>query len=93
MQVIVDRIRTTLPAVNDDILGYITGLEYLIFSILSSNFSFFFLDILETNRTDYLDFQEVEDALRPILEEVAHDQIEQEAITELCQFVCDQLRL
>jgi hypothetical protein len=48
---------------------------------------------LETNRTDYLDFQEVEDALRPILEEVAHDQIEQEAITELCQFVCDQLRL
>lgn len=27
MQVIVDRIRTTLPAVNDDILEYITGIE------------------------------------------------------------------
>jgi hypothetical protein len=26
MQVIVDRIRTTLPAVNDDIIGYIKGL-------------------------------------------------------------------
>ena len=25
MQVIVDRIRATLPAVNEDILGYITG--------------------------------------------------------------------
>jgi ATP-binding cassette subfamily F protein 3 len=74
MQVILDRIRTTLPAVNDDILQYIT-------------------DILETNRIDYLDFQEVEDALRPILEEVAHNKIEQDAITELCQFVCDQLRL
>lgn len=95
MQVIVDRIRKTLPAVNDDILGYITGLEYLISSVLSSNFSslFFFLDILETNRTDYFDFQEVDDALRPILEEVAHDETEQEAITDLCQFVCDQLRL
>ncbi len=41
MQVILDRIRTTLPAVNDDILQYITGLEYLILSIL--NFSIFFL--------------------------------------------------
>jgi hypothetical protein len=93
MQVIVDRIRTTLPAVNDDILEYITGLKYLIILILSSNFNVFFLDILETNKTDYLDVQEVEDALRPILEEIAHDEIEQEAITELCQFVCDQLRL
>jgi len=74
MQVIVDRIRVTLPAVNDDILDYIT-------------------DILETNKTDYLDVQEVEDALRPILEEVAHNEKEQEAITELCQFVCDHLRL
>lgn len=74
MEVIIDRIRTTLPAVNDDILGYIT-------------------DILQTNKSDYIDFQEVDDALRPIFEEVAHDQIEQNAITELCQFVCDQLRL
>ena len=53
----------------------------------------FFLDILESNRTDYLDFQEVDDALRPILEEVAHNTREQAAITELCQFVCEQLRL
>ncbi|CAF2579315.1 unnamed protein product [Rotaria sp. Silwood2] len=71
MQVIVDRIRATLPSVNDDILGYIT----------------------ETNKTDYTDSEEVEDALRPIFEEIAHDEIEQEAITELCQFVSDQLKL
>ncbi|CAF1035333.1 unnamed protein product [Adineta steineri] len=74
MKVIIDRIRSTLPAVNDDILGYIK-------------------DILETNKSDYIDFQEVEDALRPILEEVAHNKKEQEAITDLCQFVVDQLRL
>lgn len=29
MQVIVDKIRATLPAVNDDILSYITGLASL----------------------------------------------------------------
>ncbi len=50
-------------------------------------------DILETNKSDYIDIQEVEDALRPIFEEVAHNKTEQEAITELCQFVCNQLRL
>lgn len=54
---------------------------------------FFFLDILETNKHDYTDLQEVEDALRPIFEEVAHSDVEQEAISELCQFVCDQLKL
>ncbi|CAF3410757.1 unnamed protein product [Rotaria sp. Silwood1] len=74
MQIIVDRIRATLPSVNDDILGYIT-------------------DILKTNKTDYTDYQEVDDALRPIFEEIAHNEIEQEAITELCQFVSDQLKL
>ncbi len=73
-----------------DISLVLNILSFLFFQVISA---LFFLDILETNRTDYLDFQEVEDALRPILEEVAHDQIEQEAITELCQFVCDQLRL
>jgi hypothetical protein len=54
---------------------------------------FFSSDILETNKSDYIDIQEVEDALRPIFEEVAHNKTEQEAITELCQFVCNQLRL
>lgn len=54
---------------------------------------YIFLDILQTNKADYIDFQEVDDALRPILEEVAHNEKEQKAITELCQFVCDQLRL
>ncbi len=73
-----------------DISLVLNILSFLFFQVISA---LFFLDILETNRTDYLDFQEVEDALRPILEEVAHDQIEREAITELCQFVCDQLRL
>ena len=92
MQVIIDRIRATLPAVNDDILGYITGLSFLYFTC-SRRLVFFSLDILQTNKSDYIDFQEVDDALRPILEEVAHDQIEQAAITELCQFVCDQLKL
>ena len=52
-----------------------------------------FADILETNKVDYIDFQEVEDALRPIFEEVAFNDREQAAITDLCQFVCDQLRL
>lgn len=52
-----------------------------------------FSDILETNKHDYTDLQEVEDALRPIFEEVAPTDIEEDAITELCQFVCDQLRL
>ncbi|CAF0956787.1 unnamed protein product [Rotaria sordida] len=74
MQIIVDRIRATLPSVNDDIIGYIT-------------------DILKTNKTDYTDYQEVDDALRPIFEEIAHDEIKPEAITELCQFVSDQLKL
>lgn len=63
------------------------------FSILTQGFFFFCTDILQTNKSDYIDFQEVDDALRPIFEEIAHDQIEQNAITELCQFVCDQLRL
>ena len=53
----------------------------------------FFSDILETNKTDYTDYHEVEDALRPILEEIAHSEIERTSITELCQFVCDQLKL
>ncbi|CAF1342589.1 unnamed protein product [Rotaria magnacalcarata] len=74
MQVILDRIRATLPAVNEDILGYIT-------------------DILETNKHDYTDIREVDDALRPIFEEIAHAELEQEEITQLCQFVCDQLKL
>ncbi|CAF0721659.1 unnamed protein product [Adineta ricciae] len=74
MEAIINRIRATLPAVNDDILGYIT-------------------DILETNKSDYIDFQEVDDALRPIFEEVAHNEREQAAIADLCQFVCDQLKL
>jgi hypothetical protein len=39
-----------------------------------------------------MDFREVEDALRPILEEVAYNKREKEAITDLCQFVCDQIR-
>jgi hypothetical protein len=56
-------------------------------------FLFFSSDLLQTNKSDYIDFQEVDDALRPIFEEVADDEIEQEAITDLCQFVCDQLRL
>lgn len=91
MEVIIDRIRTTLPAVNDDILGYITG-EFL--SPLSEHpLALLSTDILETNKSDYIEFQEVDDALRPILEEVAHNDAQQNAITELCQFVCDQLRL
>jgi hypothetical protein len=66
--------------------------NFLCFFILQIIF-LFFLDILKTNKTDYIDFQEVEDALRPILEEVAHNETEKKAITDLCQFVCDQLRL
>jgi hypothetical protein len=93
MKVIIDRIRTTLPAVNDDILGYITGLEILFFLFLKKKFFFVFSDLLETNKTDYIDFQEVDDALRPIFEEIAPNEIEQEAITQLCQFICNQLRL
>ena len=92
MQVIVEKIRSTLPSVNDDILSYITGLKSIFRNHINSFFCSY-LDILQTNKTDYLDFQEVEDALRPILEEVAHDKKEQESISELCQFVCDQLRL
>ena len=93
MEVIVDRIRETLPAVNDDILGYIIGLFFFLSLDAFLQRPFTRLDILETNKADYIDFQEVEDALRPILEEVAHDEREQQAITALCQFVCDQLRL
>lgn len=63
------------------------------FVLILKSSVFFFLDILETNKHDYTDLQEVEDALRPIFEEVAHSDVEQEAISELCQFVCDQLKL
>ena len=93
MQVIVDRIRATLPAVNDDILGYITGPSFVTCRSIGIRSLRVFTDILETNKVDYIDFQEVEDALRPIFEEVAFDDREQAAITDLCQFVCDQLRL
>ena len=91
MEAIINRIRATLPAVNDDILRYITGLFYLSFSF--ANCFSLFVDILETNKSDYIDFQEVDDALRPIFEEVAHNEREQAAIADLCQFVCDQLKL
>lgn len=57
------------------------------------NLFLFFIDILHNNKGDYIDFQEVDDALRPILEEVAHTPAEQDSIAELCQFVCDQLKL
>jgi hypothetical protein len=63
------------------------------FMIENGSRNMFDLDILETNKADYIDFQEVDDALRPILEEVAHNEREQQAITDLCQFVCDQLRM
>jgi len=68
-------------------------LKFLFFFIPKKKTFFVFSDLLETNKTDYIDFQEVDDALRPIFEEIAHNEIEQEAITQLCQFVCDQLRL
>ncbi|CAF1307259.1 unnamed protein product, partial [Didymodactylos carnosus] len=49
--------------------------------------------LLETNRSDYEDIDELEDVLRPLLEDVHKASVEQnEKITDLCEYVCQCLK-